>query len=99
VNCDFTYVVQFLLPQFTLKLDQVTPINQQELDQMNTIQIRYLTEKDLSARWKIDSKTLRNWRCLGQGPRYSKFGRCVRYNITDIGAYEDQSSSTIGDVA
>ena len=42
-----------------------------------------LTEKELGARWKIDPRTLRNWRCQGTGPRYLKIGSNIRYQLTE----------------
>jgi len=47
-----------------------------------------LTELELSQRWKLDPRTLRNWRCQGRGPRFFKIGACVRYPVSEIEAYE-----------
>jgi hypothetical protein len=32
-------------------------------------------------------KTLRQWRCLGRGPRYRNLGRLVRYHVDDLDAF------------
>lgn len=31
--------------------------------------------------------TLRKWRCTGDGPRFVRVGRAVRYRKTDLDAY------------
>ena len=50
------------------------------------------TEKELSRRWKIDPKTLRNWRCQRRGPRYYKIGgTSVRYPAEEIVKAEAES--------
>ncbi len=33
------------------------------------------------------SKTLQNWRGLGRGPIYRKFGKAVRYDVADLEAW------------
>ena len=46
---------------------------------------RYLTAKP---------KTLRQWRCLGKGPRYHVVGgRLVRYHVDDLDAFARGESS------
>ena len=49
------------------------------------------TEKELSRRWKLDPKTLRNWRCQGRGPGYFKIGVSVRYPTSEILRVEEES--------
>jgi hypothetical protein len=34
--------------------------------------------------------TLRNWRFLGRGPAYVKFGRAVRYSLEDLRVFADR---------
>lgn len=48
----------------------------------------YLTQEELSARWKITSRTLEQHRWRGIGCPYVKIGRLVRYRLSDIIAYE-----------
>ena len=39
--------------------------------------------------------TLRNWRCLGKGPRYLKLnGRAIRYRVSDLLAWAEQYTVT-----
>tara|TARA_R110002073_G_scaffold292707_2_gene457989 strand:- start:16 stop:258 length:243 start_codon:yes stop_codon:yes gene_type:complete len=49
----------------------------------------YYTERELSHRWKLDPKTLRNWRCQGRGPRFIKIGVNVRYPASEILRHEN----------
>lgn len=60
----------------------------------------YLTPEELSARYKgrITVRTLANWRCLGQGPRYSKIGGAILYPLDELLRWEEsrRSDSTSG---
>jgi hypothetical protein len=47
-------------------------------------QHRYLTEKEVAALTGRAVQTLRNDRFKGQGFAYIKFGRSVRYRLSDI---------------
>ncbi len=46
-------------------------------------------DTDTAARYlTAASKTLRQWRCLGKGPRYHTVGaRLVRYHVDDLDAF------------
>ena len=33
--------------------------------------------------------TLRKWRCIGEGPRFVRIGRAVRYRKADLDAYAE----------
>ena len=35
----------------------------------------------------VSRKTLQSWRYAGQGPRFIKIGRLVRYRVGDVDAY------------
>ena len=50
----------------------------------------YLTPAQLVARWNdaVCVGTLSNWRHKGEGPRYVKFGRSVRYPVAAVLEYE-----------
>lgn len=48
----------------------------------------YLTEQQLAARWAISIKTLQGWRLKGEGVKFCRLGRSIRYKITEIEAYE-----------
>jgi hypothetical protein len=48
----------------------------------------YLTQHQLSDRWKISEASLERWRNIGIGPRYLKLVGRIRYDLADILAYE-----------
>jgi len=45
---------------------------------------RYINEREASRISGLSLPTLRNYRHLRKGPPYSKVGRAVRYNETDV---------------
>jgi hypothetical protein len=47
----------------------------------------FLSEKQVAQQLGISPVTLRRWRWLGEGPRFHKFGRLVRYRTDDIVAF------------
>lgn len=51
----------------------------------------FLTERELANRWKLDHKTLRNWRCQKRGPNFLRIGVNIRYSIGEILRIEDES--------
>lgn len=51
---------------------------------------QFLTPHDLAARWRCSIETLKRRRRAGALPTY-KMGRGVRFNLSDILAYEDQA--------
>ncbi|GEM_PF-1345664 len=57
-----------------------------------TVTMTYLTPGDLAQRWRMDVKTLSNWRVQGKGPAYVKLGEGrntkVLYPKEAIEAYE-----------
>lgn len=50
----------------------------------------FLTEQELSARWKRSVKTTQAERLRGSGVPYIKIGRLVRYRLSDVIAYEER---------
>jgi len=51
---------------------------------------KYLTEKQVAEMINCGISTLRNWRHLGKGIPYIKFGRSVRYALSDVVGYMDE---------
>jgi predicted DNA-binding transcriptional regulator AlpA len=49
--------------------------------------MRFVGDKYVERMTGISVKTLRNWRCLGKGPRYKKLGRSARYEISALEAW------------
>lgn len=53
------------------------------------------TDTDGAAeRLGVTPETLRNWRWRGDGPRYLKLGRAVRYRLIDLAAWLDERTRT-----
>ena len=50
-----------------------------------------LSERELSAHWGVNVKTLLRWRAEGRGPRFMKIGRTVMYLPKDIEHFEAYS--------
>ena len=52
---------------------------------------RTLTDVEVAARLGVSRFTVRSWRLKGQGPRFLKMGRAVRYRNEDVDDYERQA--------
>lgn len=48
----------------------------------------WLSRQDLADRLGIPESTVKYWAVRGTGPKFAKFGRHVRYRITDVEAWE-----------
>jgi hypothetical protein len=59
-----------------------------------TAPLQLLTEIEVSQMTKISVKTLQRWRCVGDGPLFTKLGEGkkapVRYDARDIQTYVEQ---------
>ena len=52
-----------------------------------------LTERALSERIKVSSRTLQRWRQTGSGPHFIRAGsRCVRYSAKDVTRWEEANT-------
>lgn len=56
-------------------------------------QRRLLKPRDVAEMFDVPVETLRNWRYLGRGPRWTKVEGQVRYRQSDIDAYIDARTS------
>ena len=54
-----------------------------------------LSEKELAAAVGAATATLRNMRSRGEGPRFIKFGRLVRYRWSDVETYIAASTKAV----
>lgn len=50
---------------------------------------RFVNEQAAAEALSLSVKVLQNWRWLGKGPRFHKFGNRVRYSIADLIAYAE----------
>ena len=51
---------------------------------MEVIQELLLTESETARRLGISVSGLRKWRREGQGPRFIRLGRLIRYSVPDL---------------
>ena len=49
---------------------------------------RWISRQDLADRYGLPVKTPAEWASKGTGPRYAKFGRHVRYRLSDVMNWE-----------
>lgn len=56
--------------------------------------VLYLTPQELADRWRMSRQRLAEWRVLGSGPRYIKFGTGpaarVLYPLSEVERYENK---------
>lgn len=48
----------------------------------------FLTTDELAARYKVPVETVRKWRSEGTGPQGARFGKHVRYRLSDVERWE-----------
>jgi excisionase family DNA binding protein len=49
---------------------------------------KWLSRQELADRYGVPVATLAQWASQGKGPRYAKFGKHVRYPLSDVIAWE-----------
>jgi predicted DNA-binding transcriptional regulator AlpA len=54
---------------------------------------KWLTRQELADRYGLPVKTPAEWASKGTGPRYAKFGRHVRYRMSDVIDWESKQFS------
>lgn len=64
---------------------------------MSELQDTWLTRRELAARQKLPVATLAQWASQGKGPRYARFGRHVRYRLSDVVAWENANTMQSAD--
>ena len=57
------------------------------------------TEAEAARHLGVSSGALRVWRLKGRGPRFCRFGRCVRYMRSDVEAYVEAQTVRPGATA
>jgi predicted DNA-binding transcriptional regulator AlpA len=53
-------------------------------------QDRWLSRQELADRYGVPIKTTAEWASKGTGPRYAKFGKHVRYRLSDVIDWESK---------
>ena len=49
----------------------------------------FLTSREAAAMLGLGVRTLNHYRCNGEGPAYYKFGRLVRYRMSDLMEWDE----------
>ena len=57
-----------------------------------------MTQEELAYRWKISEATLERNRSMKQGVKFLKIGGLIRYKLSDVLAYEGQSTVETNEV-
>jgi excisionase family DNA binding protein len=60
---------------------------------------KHLTITDLAEREGVPVTTVYQWNSRGDGPRYMRIGRHVRYKLADVIAWEESRYAPSGDAA
>lgn len=51
---------------------------------MNSHVKKLLKEREVAECLGVSVRTLQHWRLVGEGPTYTKIGRCVRYEASEV---------------
>lgn len=51
-----------------------------------------MSTKEAARLLSVSHRTLEDWRLKGQGPRFRRWGRMVRYRLSDLNAFADGPS-------
>jgi predicted DNA-binding transcriptional regulator AlpA len=46
-----------------------------------------LTQREVATLLKLSERTLERWRVAGTGPKFGRYGRSIRYRLTEIEAF------------
>jgi excisionase family DNA binding protein len=49
----------------------------------------WLTRDEVATRLRVPKSTVESWAVKGAGPRFAKFGRHVRYRLSDVVRWEE----------
>lgn len=66
---------------------------------MSTTEDPWLTRSEVAARLQVPEKTLAQWASQRKGPRYRRFGRHVRYRLSECVLWENAQAVGGGDAA
>ncbi|MGN8160621.1 helix-turn-helix transcriptional regulator [Salinisphaera sp. SWV1] len=54
----------------------------------------YVSEHKVAEFFGVSVKTVQAWRHRGNGPRFAKFGRAVRYNVNELQEWAESRQHT-----
>jgi Helix-turn-helix domain len=58
---------------------------------MRMADTKFLTAEEVSARYRGEVGTLRNWRAMRIGPAYVKIGKAVLYPVDELDAWDKEN--------
>lgn len=71
--------------------------------QQEILSNRFISERDAADYLGVSVKTVQAWRAKGDGPKFAKFGRAVRYQLNELTrwaeAQQRRSTSDVGEAA
>lgn len=55
---------------------------------------QYLTPEEVVERYRgmVSIRTLANWRSMRQGPKFTKLGKAVLYEVGELDAWDDRNT-------
>lgn len=56
----------------------------------------FLTTQQAADRLGMKRQTLEGWRFQGQGPKFRRFGRSIRYAVHDLDEWADKQTVNFG---
>ena len=56
-----------------------------------------MTQEELAFRWQVSEATLERNRSMKQGVKFLRIGGLIRYRMSDVLAYEEQSTVEMDD--
>lgn len=75
--------------------DQASPRNPETLDSIHSVIVpRLMSQRDLAAYLGKSTAWCERARWAGEGPRFIKLGRHVRYKVEDVLAYIEENART-----
>lgn len=64
--------------------------------EVSAVPEKHLSIQDLAERESVPVSTVYRWNTRGEGPRYLKIGRHVRYRLADVEAWERTRYASVG---
>lgn len=56
----------------------------------------WITREELAERLRVSPSTLAGWAVKKKGPRFARFGRHIRYRLSDVEAWEESLLAEAG---
>jgi predicted DNA-binding transcriptional regulator AlpA len=78
---EYAHRLTFGLSELGRSEEEVSAMDENTVD-------KWLTRQELADRYGLPMKTPAEWASKGTGPRYAKFGRHVRYLLSDVMDWE-----------